>query len=191
MKAVFVSDVPKDAHLALGLPGRENSVVEKTRTVAKAVNDVNAGKLSIAGYVPLPAIPPAWEGEAPDHEHTVRTLKESLKVATITNKGELLILRSEVVPVELTADIRKTLEEYRTQFPMPTPEPAAQQGPALAAGAEKFGSLKELKANVYVAKIIAQAALNFLIPQCVSEDMELWAHNPSTSRRSPSTAVPS
>ena len=63
----------------------------KTRTVEKAVNDFNADKLSIAGYVPLPALPPAWEGKAPDHEHTVRTLKESLKVATIANKGELLI----------------------------------------------------------------------------------------------------
>ena len=44
-------------------------------------------KLSIAGYVPLPAISPAWEGEAPDHERVVRMLKESLKVATIANKG--------------------------------------------------------------------------------------------------------
>ena len=135
----------------------------KVRTVEKAVNDFNTEKLSIAGYVPLPAIPPAWEGKAPDHEHLVRMLKESLKVATITNKGELLIPRDDGVPVYLTADIRKTLEEYRTQFPMPMPEPAAQQGPALAAGAKKFGSLKELKANMYVAKIITQPALDFLI----------------------------
>ena len=63
----------------------------KTRTVEKAVNDFNTGKLSIAGYAPLPAIPPAWEGKAPDHQHMVRMLKESLKVATITNKGELFI----------------------------------------------------------------------------------------------------
>ena len=97
------------------------SVVAKTRTVEKAVNDFNAEKLSIAGYVPLPAIPPAWEGDAPDHEHSVRMLKESLKVATITNKGELRIPRDEDVPVDLTADIRKTLEEYRMQLPTPMP----------------------------------------------------------------------
>ena len=101
----------------------------ETRTVEKAVNGCNAEKLFIAGYAPLPAIPPAWEGEAPDHEHTVRTLKESLKVATIANKGELLIPRDEDVPVDLTADIRKTLEEYRTQFPH------AHAGAGSAAGA--------------------------------------------------------
>ena len=71
-------------------PGEHFSAVVKTRTVEKAVNDFNTEKLSIAGYVPLPAIPPAWEGEAPDHEHSVRMLKESLKVATIANKDELL-----------------------------------------------------------------------------------------------------
>ena len=106
---------------------------------------------------------PRGRARPPDHDNMVRILKECLKVATITNKGELLIPRDEDVPVDLTADIRKTLEEYRTQFPMPMPEPAAQQGPALAAGAKKFGSLKELKPNVYVAKMIAQPALNFLI----------------------------
>ena len=45
-------------------PREHFSVVAKTRTVEKAVNDFNTEKLSIAGYVPLPAIPPAWEGKA-------------------------------------------------------------------------------------------------------------------------------
>ena len=112
-------------------PREHFSVAAKTRTVEKAVNDFNTEMLSIAGYAPLPAIPPAWEGKAPDHEHLVRMMKESLKVTTITNKGELLIPRDEDVPDDLTVDNRKTLEEFRTQFPMPMPEPAAQQGPAL------------------------------------------------------------
>ena len=94
----------------------------------KAVNDFNTEQLSIAGYVHLPALPPAWEGKAPDHEHSVRMLNESLKVATITNKGELLIPRDEDVPVDLTADIRETLGGFRQQFPMTTPAPASQQG---------------------------------------------------------------
>ena len=135
-------------------PAEHCSAVAKSRTVEKAVNVFNTEKLSIAGYVPLPALPPAWEGEAPDHEHVVRMLKESLKVATITNKGEPLIPRDEDVPVDLTADIRETLGGIRKQFPVPMPDPAAQQGPARA-GAKKFGSLEELKANMYVATIIA------------------------------------
>ena len=73
---------------------------------------------------------------------------------------------------------------------MPMPEPAAQQGPALAAGANKFGSVKELKAKLYVATVITQPALDFLIvcpsaEKCEAEDLEWWAHNPSTSRRTP------
>ena len=72
-------------------PREHFSTAAKMRTVEKAANDFDTEKLPVAGYAPLPALPPAWKGKAPDHEHTVRTLKESLKVATITNKGELLI----------------------------------------------------------------------------------------------------
>ena len=41
---------------------------------------------------------------------------------------------------------------------------------------------------MYVAMVIKQASLNFLImspsaEKCEAEDMELWVHNPSTSRR--------
>ena len=66
--AFFYSVDPRDHFCA----------VAKTRTVEKAVNDFNAEKLSIAGYVPLPAIPPAWEGKAPDHEHRPTDLSEAL-----------------------------------------------------------------------------------------------------------------
>lgn len=160
----------------------------EVRVQEKASNDFKVEKLSVPGHVPLPTMPPTWAGGVPNKAETLSTLKAELKVATVTSAGDLLIPLDEDVPVKMTSELRETLERFRKQFPRPVISASAPEEASSTSPACPKLSHQELQQQKHIAKVIPMATLNLLIvapavDQLEVEELELWCHNPSSTRR--------
>ena len=162
--------------------------IARTRVLEMAITDfINAEKLSIPSYVPLPTLPPMWIGNVPSLTATVQRLKEKLRVPSVTEKGRLLIPANTVVPCAINDEMKEVLDQMRAQFPDPEEttdgDDYVEEVQPKEDAAEKSSSLQQFMDTMHVVKTISEASVNLLIAESSMEPdgFTLWMHNPSLS----------
>ena len=146
--------------------------------------------LSIPGFVPLPRLPPAWEGKVPELEIVVKDLGDMLLVASFSKDGDFLAPLDTDVPCAINDEITTVLQDLRVQFPRKeSKKDDEEKKDALGVSADYTSrSYEALGASMHIAKVITGASHNLLLvspssDQLAVEDISLWLHNPSTTRR--------
>jgi hypothetical protein len=103
-------------------PREHFAAISRIRVASKTTEEFQEESLSISGLAPLPKIPAAWVGKAPDLTSARAQLKQALTTVNCREDGSLVIpADDDAVPVEINAALRETLSTLRKQFPPPGP----------------------------------------------------------------------